>query len=121
MLTQGSGSWILCGHHIRLNKVTTLYRSPDILDLSWSFCITILPPKIGILMSYHQISVNADDLANTAVIIAFGLFEFFRLCFRLKNTPRLFQPLIYAVMSQAVFHIHLPQGPLNQQQLAHLR
>lgn len=46
----------------------------------------------------HQIPVKPADVPKTVVITSFGLFEFVRMPFHLRNATQMFQQFIYQVL-----------------------
>jgi hypothetical protein len=53
--------------------------------------------KLGLKKSYYQIPVAPEDAPKTAVITPFGLFEFMRMPFGLRNAGQSFQRLMDSV------------------------
>ena len=54
--------------------------------------------KIDLRKGYHQVPVEEGDIPKTAVITPFGLFEFLRMPFGLRNAGQTFQRLMDELM-----------------------
>ena len=93
MVSKLSRGWRPCGYYRRLNDVTEpdRYPVPHIQDFSANLEGARTFSKIDLMRGYHQIPVSTQDVPKTAIITPFGLFEFLRMPFRLKNAGQAFQ------------------------------
>ena len=55
--------------------------------------------KVDLFKAYHQIPMSKEYKQKTAIITPFGLFEFLRMPFGLKNAAQTFQSSIDEVLT----------------------
>ena len=91
------GDWRPCGDYRALNKAMTPdgYPIPHLQAMLQGATII---SHIDLVWAYHQIPVAEEDVPKTAVTTPFGLFEFLRMPFGLRNAAQPFQRFIDEVI-----------------------
>lgn len=82
-----------CGDYRQLNSVTTpdRYPIPRLHDFTYVLAEKNIFSRIDINRAYHCIPVHEADIEKTAITTPFGLFEFQRMPFGLRNAAQTFQ------------------------------
>lgn len=103
---QQEGAWRACGDFRRLNAQTTpdKYPVPNLADFAVTLQGARIFTKLDLRKAFYQIPVAEEDIAITAIITPFGLYEFLRMPFSLRNTAQSFQRLIDEALRRGLSH-----------------
>jgi cleavage and polyadenylation specificity factor subunit 1 len=103
-------SWQPCGNYRQLNLQTMedKYPLPNMSDLTARLDDYQIFSKLDLRKGYLQVPVAAEDIAKTTIITPFGLFEFTRMPFGLRNAGMTFQRLMDSILGGLPFtFVHL--------------
>jgi hypothetical protein len=105
MVRKKDGSWRPCGdyRHLNLQTVEDRYPLPNMADLAARLAGCNIFSKLDLRKGYLQVPVAATDVPKTAIITPFGLFEFVRMPFGLKNAGMTFQRLMDTLLGGLPF------------------
>ena len=105
MVQKSDKSWRPCGDYRRLNLITEddCYPLPNMADITSSLAGATIFSKLDLKKGYHQIPVHPSDVKKTAIITPFGLFEFLRMPFGLKNAGMSFQRFMDRILGGLPF------------------
>ena len=113
MVPKKDGSWWPCSNFWRLNLVTEpdRYLLPNMLDFADRLSGFTVISKIDLRKGYWLVPVHPDDIPKTAVITPFGLYEFLRMAFGLRNAGASVQRMMDQVIRSLWFvYCYLDSG-----------
>ena len=105
VVPKADGSWRPCGDYRRLNSITEddRYPLPHLQDFNARLSGMQIFSVIDLVKGFHQIPMSESDIPKTAIITPFGLFEFLRMPFGLKNAAQAFQRLMDGMLRDITF------------------
>ena len=105
MVEKPSGGWRACGDYRALNAASEddRYPMPHLQDFTIHLEGKSIFSKVDLVRAYNQVPMNASDIAKTAIVTPFGLFEYKRMPFGLKNAAQTFQRLMDNVLRDCSF------------------
>ncbi|CAL1683860.1 unnamed protein product [Lasius platythorax] len=100
LVSKSNGEWRPCGDFRKLNSTTVAdkYPLPHIQDFTYHLAGCTVFSKIDLVKAYFQIPVAEEDRHKTAITTPFGLYEFNRMPFGLRNAAQTFQRFIDTVL-----------------------
>ena len=105
VVPKSDGTWRPCGDYRCLNASTEddRYPLPHIQDFTNHLAGCSIFSKIDLIRGFHQIPMATSSIPKTAVVTPFGLWEFLRMPFGLKNAAQSFQRLMDGVLRDVSF------------------
>ena len=94
-----------CGDFRQVNDATEpdQYPLPHLHDFARNLHGCGIFSKVDLVKGYHQIPVAPADIPKSAIITPFGLWEYTRMPFGLRNSAQTFQRLMDSVLSGLLF------------------
>ena len=105
LASKGPNTWRACEDYRALNAATKSdrYPVPHIQDITAVAQNNKFFTKLDLIRAYHQIPVEPDHIPKTVITTRFGMFEFVRVPFGLRNAAQTFQRFINKVLRDLPF------------------
>jgi Reverse transcriptase (RNA-dependent DNA polymerase) len=104
MVPKKDGTWQPCGDYRRLNIVTRPDRPlPSLADIAHKLHGCCYFSVVDFVKGYHQIPMAAGNIAKTAILTLFGLYEYVYMPFGLWNAAQNFQRIMDRVFRHLPF------------------
>ncbi len=100
LVLKNNGERRPCVDFRALNRITIpdRYPIPHLQDFTQRLEGCSIFSTIDLVQAYHQIPIEPTDIPKTAISTPFGLFEFCRMTFGLRNAAQSFQRLMHSVL-----------------------
>ena len=107
VVSKADGGWPPCGDYRKLDVVSQddRYPLPHIQDFNGKLAGMRFFSVVDLVRGFHQIPMADQDIPKTAIITPFGLFEFLRMPFGLKNAAQAFQRLMDRILPSFIWTI----------------